>query len=176
MANPSFFVETRWGGSEDAPTPKRLAEIVQELDTQDEEHPDTWLTHGATGWTLRLDEDGFAYLEDGYMATVRHMQGISRETGLDLWLRFAEKGPDGVALDSWRDGPRVRTAEEWAHIHDRAAQITLESDRQFFNLLGSEDLSQPCKRTGCGRGRIQYSALCKVHQFEQIRNKPCPFQ
>jgi hypothetical protein len=62
MADSSYFVETRWGGSEDSPSPSRLAEIVAELDIKDEEHPDTWLVHTASGWLLRLDEEGFAYL------------------------------------------------------------------------------------------------------------------
>lgn len=176
MANPAYFVETRWGGSEDAPPKKRLAEIVRELDTRDDEHPDTWLTHSATGWTLRLDEDGFAYLEDEDMETVRHMKGITRASGLDLWVRFADKGPDGVTCESWCEGPRVRTAEELAEIRARAAQITLDLDRKFFDQLGRENIDEPCKKPDCGRGRIQYSMLCKVHHFEQLRNRRCPFQ
>lgn len=175
MTDPSHYVETRWGGSEDAPSPSRLAEIVAELDTKDEEHPDTWLVHVASGWLLRLDEEGFAHLEDEDREPVSHMKCVSRATGLDLWLRFADAGPDGVKSEPWCPGPRVLSAEEVAAHRARAERLTLESDREFFNLLGSEDHSQPCKKVGCTSGRIKYSALCKIHHFEQIRNRPCPF-
>jgi len=41
VATAPYSAETRWGGSEEAPSPKRLAEIVAELNTTDEEHPYT---------------------------------------------------------------------------------------------------------------------------------------
>jgi hypothetical protein len=175
MSDPSHYVETRWGGSEDAPSAGRLAELVAELDTKDEEHPDACLVHQASGWLLRLDEEGFAYLEDEDLQTVSHMEGISRAAGLDLWLRFASAGPDGVRDEAWCQGPRVFLDEEVASIQAQAEAQTLEADRQFFNLLGTEDAARPCKRIGCTRGRIVGSALCKVHHFEQLRNRPCPF-
>ena len=165
MADPNYFVETRWGGSEDSPLPNRLAEIVAELDTKDDEHPDTWLVHTPSGWLLRLDEDGYAYLEDENLDTVSHMKGISRSAGLDLWLRFAAGGPEGVKSEAWCQGPRVLSAEEVAAFRTRAESVVLESDRQFFDSLGAEDVAQTCKRVGCTRGRIKYSVLCKVHHF-----------
>jgi len=176
MADPSYFVETRWGGSEESPSPSRLAEMVAELDTRDEEHPDTWLVHVPSGWLLRLDEEDYAYLQDEDLETVSHMKGVSREAGLDLWLRFAATGPDGVKSEPWCQGPRVLSAVEVAARRERAESLTLESDRHFFDLLGTEDDTQPCKKVGCTRGRIRYSVLCKVHHFEQVRNHPCPFK
>jgi hypothetical protein len=175
MTYSNYFVETRWGGSEDSPLPSRLAEIVSELDTKDEEHPDTWLVHTSSGWLLRLDEEGYAYLEDENLDTISHLKGVSRTAGLDLWLRFAAAGPDGVKSDPWCKGPRVLSDEEVATYRAQAESLTLESDRQFFDLLGSEDNARPCQRVGCTRGRIESSVLCKVHHFEQIRNRPCPF-
>jgi hypothetical protein len=64
MTNPSCSVETRWGGSEEAPSRERLGAIIAQLGAADEEHPDTWLSQHASGWTLRLDQDRHAFLED----------------------------------------------------------------------------------------------------------------
>jgi hypothetical protein len=175
MAEPAYFVETRWGGSEDAPPPERLAEIVGELNIGDAEHPDTWFVHAASGWTLRLDEDGYAYLEDDEFSTASHMRGVSRAAGLDLWLRFAESGPDGVRGERWAQGPRVLSDAEIAAYQAESERITLEGDREFFQLLGPEDSTMRCKSDGCSRGRIKYSVLCAAHHFEQLRKRPCPF-
>lgn len=175
MTEPRYYVETRWGGSEDEPPPSRLAEIVAELNTKDEEHPDTWLVHSPSGWTLSLDEEGYAYLEDQDLETVSHMKDVSLEAGLEFWLKFASAGPDGVKSEPWCQGPRVLSDEEVAAHQARAEAFTLESDREFFSLLGAEDDSQPCKKVGCTRGHIKHSVLCRVHHFEQVRNHPCPF-
>ncbi len=175
MADPICVVETRWGGGEESPSPSRLAEIVAELDTRDAEHSDTWLIHIPSGWLLRLDEEGYAYLEDEDLKTVCHLGGVSRAAGLDLWLRFAATGADGVKSEPWCQGPRVFSVEEVAAHRARAESLTLESDRQFFDLLGTEDDTQCCGKVGCPRGRIKYSVLCKVHHFEQVRNCSCPF-
>jgi hypothetical protein len=177
MTNDSrYSVETRWSGSEADPSPNRLAQIVAELDARDEEHPDTWMIHTASGWSLRLDEECFAYLDDENLKAIGHMKGVSRAQGLDLWLRFATDGPNGVTGESWSDGPRVFSTEELTAIASRAESMTLESDREFFNNLGREDQSQPCGKTGCIRGRVRHSTLCKVHHFEQIRGGQCPFK
>jgi hypothetical protein len=176
MSGTRYSVETRWGGSEEDPSAERLAELIAELDTPDEEHPDTWLTHHESGWTIRLDEERFAYLEDQDLNVVSHIAGLGAAVALDLWLRFSLDGPSAVASDHWLAGPRVRTAEEVAAIHERSRQLTEESDRQFFESLGPEDPSRQCKRAGCGGGTIKYSVLCAAHHFEQVRGKPYPRQ
>lgn len=172
MASETYSVETRWGGSESAPARERLAEIVAELDSPDEEHPDTWLSHHESGWTIRLDEERYAYLEDVDLNVASHMPGVGAAYALDLWVRFAAGGPSAVDNDPWVAGPRIRSQEELAAIQERLRQLTLESDRQFFESLGPEDPSQRCKRDGCRHGTIKYSVLCAAHHFEQIRGKP----
>jgi len=40
VANPvTYFVQTRWGGSERAPSVERLREVLTELEQPDAEHP-----------------------------------------------------------------------------------------------------------------------------------------
>lgn len=175
MTDPTYVVETRWGGSEEAPSQNRLAEIVAELDVKDGEHPDTWLTHVASEWSLRLDEEGYAYVSDQGAVTRWHMSGVSRNAGLALWIRFAASGFDGVKSEPWAQGPRIYTPDELAARDAESARLTLESDSAFFELLGHEDESKTCRAVGCERGCVKYSVLCKVHHFEQIRNRPCPF-
>jgi hypothetical protein len=48
-------------------------------------------------------------------------------------------------------------------------------DRQFYERLGPEDSSRPCKKDGCQRGAIPNSVLCKRHHFEMMERRDCPF-
>lgn len=48
-------------------------------------------------------------------------------------------------------------------------------DLEFYDRLGAEDASRPCKRDGCGRGSVQHSVLCRRHHFEMIQHRDCPF-
>jgi len=53
--------------------------------------------------------------------------------------------------------------------------VTKNLDRQFYQSLGHERASTPCRAQNCSRGAIQYSVFCRVHHFENIQKKPCPF-
>ncbi|ACA88133.1 DUF7716 domain-containing protein [Shewanella woodyi] len=48
-------------------------------------------------------------------------------------------------------------------------------DRDFYDSLGEERPNTPCKREDCSRGAVKYSVLCRVHHFEMIHKRPCPF-
>jgi len=48
-------------------------------------------------------------------------------------------------------------------------------DLEFYEKLGPEDLTRPCKREGCNRGAIRNSVMCKRHHFEMIKHRNCPF-
>lgn len=175
MNSSIFYVETRWGGSEESPPHDRLRELIAELDVRDEEHPDTWMIHEDTGWSLRLDEDRFAYLENPACETIAHLSNVTAETALTFWDRFAAGGPDAVAEFEWKQGPRPVSEQESAERAERARQSLLLFDRDFYDQLGPELSDATCRVQSCTRGRIQYSVFCKVHHFEQIRARPCPF-
>lgn len=49
------------------------------------------------------------------------------------------------------------------------------TEREFYELLGDENLGKPCKRENCDRGSIGVAHLCKVHHFEAVTGKPCPY-
>jgi len=54
-------------------------------------------------------------------------------------------------------------------------EILLRLDREFYNSLGAERAAVPCREPGCGRGAVEPSVFCKVHHFQQVRHRPCPF-
>lgn len=49
-------------------------------------------------------------------------------------------------------------------------------DRDFFDALGVERADTQCKKTECSRGAISDSVFCKIHHYEMLKNKPCPFK
>lgn len=55
-------------------------------------------------------------------------------------------------------------------------QLSLEArvSRDFYESLGHERPDVPCRSTGCMRGAIALSVLCKRHHFESVQNRPCP--
>jgi hypothetical protein len=73
--------------------------------------------------------------------------------------------PDGLSADQM-----VRAVGP-PPVEDRQRRL----DREFYDRLGTEDSSRPCKRDGCGRGAIANSVLCKRHHFEMIQRRDCPF-
>jgi len=48
-------------------------------------------------------------------------------------------------------------------------------DREFYDRLGSERPDVPCREAGCARGAVRLSVFCKVHHFQQVQRRPCPF-
>jgi hypothetical protein len=54
-------------------------------------------------------------------------------------------------------------------------EIGRRLDREFFDALGPERAGTACKIVTCARGRISQSVFCRVHHFESVKRKPCPF-
>jgi hypothetical protein len=85
----------------------------------------------------------------------------------------------GAALESFKRGeyPAGLSAESMLRtadpppVEDRQRRL----DREFYEKLGPEDLSRPCKKDHCQRGAIPHSVLCKRHHFEMIQRRDCPF-
>ena len=99
-----YFVETRWSGSEENPTPERMREILAELDVPDDEHPDTWLGD-EDGWTLSAYQSGALVLEN--LETGEgpfHRTAVPRDDILRLWLELANGRIDDVRTGPWNPG------------------------------------------------------------------------
>jgi hypothetical protein len=48
-------------------------------------------------------------------------------------------------------------------------------DRAFFDQLGEERSEPRCAAPGCSRGAISLSTLCRIHHFEMVKRRACPF-
>jgi hypothetical protein len=170
----TFFVETRWGGSEGSPSEERMRAILQELDVPDDEHPDTWLTH-ESGWTLIADQSGRIVLEnvDESSAPPCHMLDVPRARMLELWLQLAAGNIGEIKRAPWRPGDGRAPMTE-AQKAERDAAL-LAHDRQFYDSLGQERDEPRCASPQCARGAVQASLFCRLHQFENAMRKPCPF-
>ena len=48
-------------------------------------------------------------------------------------------------------------------------------DKEFYDALGDERSDVRCKESGCERGAIRFSTLCRRHHFENVKREPCPF-
>lgn len=169
----TFFVETRWGGSEESPSVERMEAILAELDVVDPEHPDTWLTHDS-GWTLTAYESGLVILErDDDGTPPRHMRGLSRDQILGLWTKLAAGQLDEIEKQPWSAGNGIPPLTD-AQKAEREA-LLLEIDRQFYDSLGDERGDSRCRAPTCDRGTVRASVFCRVHQFENVRGSKCPF-
>ncbi len=173
----TYYVQTRWGDSEDAPTEARMREILSELDTPDPEHPDTWLSH-ETGWTLSVFEGDTVIWENPEEEQgPRYLQKVSREDALRMWLLLSRGAFNELESEPWRDGygPPIPEAER-NQRQQEAMQITLKIDRDFYDSLGPEDPTRTCRHEGCNRGAVKFGIFCRPHHFESLYNRSCPFE
>ena len=175
----AFHARGRWGGDERNPPVERLRALLQELDIEidDREHPDVALTH-ETEWCLGAYPSGLLVWEnlEDVDTNPRHMKGVPREKVLSLWLKLAEGDIAAVEAEPWLQGygPPM-SAERRAELVREAQERSLAADRRFYRALGPERAEVPCRHTGCRRGAIHHSVLCRVHHFEALCGQPCPF-
>jgi len=50
----------------------------------------------------------------------------------------------------------------------------ISPDRAFYDALGAE-MGSPCRHVGCARASVAHSVMCRVHHFEAITRRKCPF-
>ena len=49
-------------------------------------------------------------------------------------------------------------------------------DREFVEKLGPEDSAKTCRGAGCTRGVVRFTLFCRRHHFENVYNRPYPFE
>lgn len=153
-----------------------MLECLEELRTPDPEHPDTWLGH-ESGWTLSVSESGLVVWENSEMESEpRHMQHVSRDEALRLWLLLSRGELEEIESLAWKDGngPRMTDGER-EQIQRDAAEVTLKMQRAFYEALGPENSDQQCRKEGCARGTLKFSVFCRSHHFESLYQQTCPF-
>jgi len=172
----TYHVTRRWGATERTPSAVRMREILNELDASDFEHPCTWLTH-ESGWTLLVYESGTVTWEFSRDEVApRHLVDVPREQAHQLWLLLSTGDIEQIERNPWRLGASPPlTEEEAAAIAQVAAEMTLESNRNFYDKLGPERPGVRCRAPGCARGAIELSIYCRPHHYERLYHQPCPF-
>jgi hypothetical protein len=56
------------------------------------------------------------------------------------------------------------------------AEVRIKMRRDFYDSFGPVDSSRPCKHEGCTRGSVKAYSLCRRHAYENLFEKPCPFE
>jgi len=84
---------------------------------------------------------------------------------------------DSAALDIIRYYIRFDAWPETLNAPDPPSpdETLRRLDREFVDKLGPEDNSRNCRREGCEHGVVKLSVFCRRHHFENIRNRPYPF-
>jgi hypothetical protein len=100
----TYHVQFRWGDSEpDAPV-ERMREALSELDVEDLEHPDAWLTH-ESGWTLSVFSSGLVVWDNlAEPGASQHQNGISRDRALELWQTLSRGDIAAIEREPWSPG------------------------------------------------------------------------
>ena len=114
------------------------------------------------------------YVERGLWSTIDYQT-------LGECVRWADRlagGPsDEAACDVIRYYIRFDAPPESLGAPDPppTEEIIARLDRKFYDSLGPEREGTECRREGCSRGAVQFSVFCKIHHFESVERKPCPF-
>jgi hypothetical protein len=104
------------------------------------------------------------------------MAHVSPDRVIELWQKLAAGQLNELEREPWQPGSRPPLSPEERDARDRRfAEAQLTRDREFYDLLGPERLGMPCRATGCERGSVKFSALCRRHHFESVMKRRCPF-
>jgi hypothetical protein len=170
-----YFVSNGLGESKDTPSEVELRDFLDNVDPGDVEHGAAWVSDELDN-NLEFNGDGTLVFSRGLDAAPRHLTGVSKSRALELWLFLMAGRLDDLESQPWMPGLRPPLPpEEAARRQRELADWQHQDDRNFYELLGAEQPSALCRKDGCARGRISHSALCRIHHFESIRGRPCPF-
>jgi hypothetical protein len=100
----AFHISTRWGRSESNPSVERMREVLNELDAEDIEHQSVFLAHESE-WCLATYPGGLLVWQNAETADKpRHMNNVSHERVLELWLKLAEGRLGEIEAEPWLPG------------------------------------------------------------------------
>ena len=106
-------LQQRWGDSIDNPTPEQLKEALAELDIEDDEHPDTWLTATIEGgdWSISAFGSGLTILviynseTETETENEYELHDISREQQFQLWQQLQRGELEAIKALPWQLRP-----------------------------------------------------------------------
>ncbi|MBQ0892692.1 hypothetical protein KBX37_06165 [Micromonospora sp. U56] len=100
-------IQHRWGSSEEVSSIDQLADLLEELEADDPEHPDVWISDNEAGYSVSAFEGsrGLVIWEDHDEARgPLHMEGYSRAGMLDLFRMVLQGRADEVDSLPWLPG------------------------------------------------------------------------
>lgn len=171
-----FHLNMRWGDVIEEPSVEQMRQALAELDVEDVEHPDTWLAH-ENGWSLSAFEAGLLWQNLETDDPPRHMDDVSRERVLELWLKLAEGKLAEIDAEPWLPGSGAPpfSEEQRAEREAEEAAAWLVQAREFYDSLGPERPDSPCASQSCSRGAVSFSRFCRTHHCEMLWKRACPF-
>jgi hypothetical protein len=171
----AVHIANGWGDSIDEPSAEQMRRFLEELDPTNE-HGAAWISDDE-GNVLEWNVDGrFVYDNWEKPPEPRHMVGVSIAKTIELWRLLAQGRLHELEQEPWQLGTHPPTSpEEAARRVQERAELQLAGDREFFAVLGAERPDVPCRQPDCDRGAVLQSVFCRIHHFEQIMRRPCPF-
>jgi hypothetical protein len=152
--------------------------------------PKKWLYLPADGeWTL--DTDGVFLDWENEVKGADEIPVVAKRNHLHETLddgtieqvvdwadRLAGREDDSARLDVFRYYFRFDAFPDRLGAPDPPPtdEIMRRLDREFYDSLEEERSGAKCRHEGCERGTTKFSVFCRVHQFEQVKKRPCPFQ
>ncbi|MGI8906396.1 MAG: DUF3592 domain-containing protein [Candidatus Sumerlaeaceae bacterium] len=98
------YLVTRWGESLENPEDPQLRAAIAELDADDPEHPDCWLSDDA-GWTLSAVQGGSVVLENVETGEGPwHLPHASHDDVLNLWRALRAGELEDILNRRWLGG------------------------------------------------------------------------
>src|SRR5262245_43344951 len=168
-----FYICNGNGESATSPSIDTMRAFLEGLEPEDEEHGAAWLADDE-GNALEYEVRGNLCFSRGDQT--RHLSRVSKEEVLQLWLQLADSQFDELERQPWQPGTRPPVPpEERAAQERKFAEARRAGDRVFYNSLGEERPTVPCRKAGCTRGSVSMSVLCKPHHFESVIGRTCPF-
>jgi hypothetical protein len=171
----SYHLANGLGDSIDSPTPAEMREFLDNVDFSDHEHGAAWLTDDDDN-SLEYSGSGTLVFSRGDLAP-RHMVGVETDRLIALWIRLAEGRLPELESEPWQPGSHPPLPPgELERRQREMAEGQWRQDLEFYDALGPERADTACRNDGCPRGRIAQSAFCRVHHFESVTGRACPFQ
>jgi len=99
----TFHATSRWGNSIHEPNKKQLRDLLGELDKNDIEHVNVSVTHESE-WCLGAFPSGLLVWENLENGEPKHMNLVSRDQVLSLWLMLAAGSVLEIEALPWLPG------------------------------------------------------------------------
>ncbi len=171
----AYYICNGGGDSEDSPTQEQMIQFLAKLDPYDHEHCAAWLADD-DGNSLEFSICGNLRF-DRIDHEPRYLFPVTKEQTLLLWLQLAAGSFDELERQVWQPGSHPPLSKEDAEKRNQElAEWRLQQDRVFYDSLDQEDPSKACRSPGCNRGTVKFSVFCRRHHFENVQNRPCPFE